>query len=344
MLKDIIKGETAMAKYQVAFILSLTWILICVAQDDFPKPEDFNKKPQPIPQKQMETWVLKSKVIGKSVKNEKSETVGMAEVVLFDNKTYRMYYGASIQAGQTSINYAESKDAAKWTVKGAVLKGTASARDRENLISGPSVLKLPDGRFRMYYQSSPQQTPNMPPKYHVRSAISADGINFTREEGVRIDIVPYDNTSGLRLAGHGTYFIAADGTYVVIFSGEFLNDKFGPSDLKIGFSKDGLQFSNFKTLYTDWHDPIVLKEKNGYRIYATYMLEKQGTAFSEDGLTWPSEMTEVTFQDPSGKKLTEGNTGIGDIGGVIMANGNIRLFTNYGGTYASTDIVYFDKK
>ncbi len=179
------------------------------------------------------------------------------------------------------------------------------------------------------------------PKIHIRSAISADGINFTRE-GVRININSYDSSSKLRLAGHGTYFISSDGIYIGIFSGEFTTDTLGPSDLKIATSSDGLNFNNFATLYEDWHDPIVIKMTSGiYRIYATYLLEKQGTAFSLDGKSWPSQMINITFVDQSGIILTEGNSGVGDIGGVLTSSSNIFLYTNYGNP--SSDIIYFER-
>jgi hypothetical protein len=76
-------------------------------------------------------------------------------------------------------------------------------------------------------------------------------------------------------------------------------------------------------------------------MYATYLLEKQGTAFSSDGKTWPSQMTDIRFENTNGSVLTEGNAGVGDIGGVLLASGSIRLYTNVG--TPSNDIAYFSK-
>jgi len=78
-------------------------------------------------------------------------------------------------------------------------------------------------------------------------------------------------------------------------------------------------------------------------MYATYLLEKQGKATSADGLTWSSDMTEVEFVDANGSRMTEDNSGVGDISGLLMPSGSIRLYTNYGRT-GSTDIVYFEKR
>lgn len=242
-----------------------------------------------------ETWTLKGYAVGKDAGNE-SGGVSMADVILLDNGNYHMYYDQMSSAGFV-IKYAESGDGVSWTVKGTVLLGSSDPSDREYSVKGPSVLKLPDGRYRMYYQSGPQNQPLEEPKFHVRSAISQDGVNFT-SEGVRIEISSVDSSSPLKLAGHGTYFIASDGTYVGVFSGNF-KDEMGPSELVMATSSDGLTFSNFRMLHEDWHDPIVIKVSGGYKMYATYLLEEQGIALSSDGLTWPSQMTQVSFVDSS---------------------------------------------
>ncbi len=285
-----------------------------------------------------ETWILQGYAVGKTTGNEQALGVMMADVIRLDDGRYRMYYGWMGQAG-TGIKSAISSDGKTWAVEsGFRLQGASDPNDREWDIRGPSIVRLPDGRYRMYYQSSPQPAQGEVPKFHVRSAVSSDGLSFTRE-GVRIDIFPYTTETGLRLAGHGTYFIANDGTYVGIFSGELSADPMGPSELVMATSMDGLTWSGFKKLYEDWHDPIVLKTAAGYVIYATYLVEKQGTAVSSDGLNWPSQMSAVTFQDQSGNTLTERDSGVGDLAGVVLADGSILIYANWGNP--SVDIVYF---
>jgi len=304
----------------------------------------------PFESSNVETWILKGYAVGKLAGSETESNVVMAEVLLLDNGTYRMYYGAAYKSkfydgegvvgGATSIKYAQSTDGVTWEVKGTILSSTNDANSREYVVSAPSVLKLSDGRYRLYYQASPKQETGQEPKLHIRSAISTDGITFTKEAGVRIELHDYDSSSPLRLAGHGTYFKASDGTVVGIFSGDFTTEA-GASDLKMAISTDeGFTFNNFTTLYQDWHDPIVIKVNNGYRLYATYLTEKYGTAFSSDGKTWPAQMTEVAFVDQNGNKLTEANAWVGDIGGVLLPSGQIRLYTNYG---SPSNIVYFEK-
>ncbi|MGV8118372.1 MAG: hypothetical protein AB2L14_01280 [Candidatus Xenobiia bacterium LiM19] len=296
--------------------------------------------PSPSPSASVaETWSFKGFALGQSIGNETNNSF-MPDVIRLDNGLYRMYYGHS-SPSENTIKYAESADGINWTVMGAVLQGSSDANDREYIVTGPSVVRLPDGRYRMYYQSSTRNSTGQMPKLHVRSAISGDGVNFTRE-GVRIDISAYDSSAYFDLAGHGSYYIAADGSYVGIFSGNRQGDTL-PSSLFMGTSADGLTFGNYVELYKKWHDPIIINTGGAYVLYATYLLEKQGKASSTDGLTWSSEMTEVAFVDANGSRMTEASSGVGDISGLLMPSGNIRLYTNYG-TSGSTDIVYFDKK
>ncbi len=287
-----------------------------------------------------ETWILKGLALGQAIGNE-TQNVFMPDVLRLDSGSYRMFYG-HLSAVGNSIKYAESADGINWTVKGTVLQGASNPADREYQISGPSVVKLADGRYRMYYQASPQSSINEMPKLYVRSAISDDGINFTKE-GVVIDISAYNPGAYFSLAGHGTYFITANGIYVGIFSGN-AQGYTGPSSLYMGTSADGLTFGNFVELYKNWHDPIVINTGGSYVLYATYLREKQGKATSTDGSTWSSQMADVSFVDTWGNILTEANSGVGDIGGLMLPSGNIRLYTNYWSSTGSTDIVYFEKQ
>jgi hypothetical protein len=314
-----------------------------------PQPTPPNQSPSPSPTPTVSptigpvtgNWVLQGYAVGAHAGNQLNGGVIMADVIVLDNGTYRMYYGFTPTTGAVAsmIRYAESTDAVQWTVKGTCLEGSTNPQDREYLIGGPSVVRLPDGRYRMYYQACPQFTPGQDtPAYHVRSAISNDGIAFTRE-GVRIEINAFDPTSPLSLAGHGTYFIAANGTYVGIFSGNAVGET-GPSSLFMATSSDGLTFTGFTKKYESWHDPVVVKTDRGYQIFATYLLEKQGTALSTDGISWPQSLTEIKLVDSTGRHMTEASDNVGDIGGVVLPTNAIRLFTN---ALGGIDIVYFDR-
>ncbi len=282
-----------------------------------------------------ERWVLQGYALGEQPANE-SGMVSMSEILRLDSGLYRMFYGTMGPLG-SAIKYAESSDCSTWTVKGTVLSGAAERTDREFSINGPSVLKLPDGRWRMFYQSGPDMVQGEELKFHVRSAISTDGVNFARQ-GVAIEISSVDASSPFKFAGHGTYYLAADGTYVAIVSAHY-KDEMGPSEIVLGTGTDGRTFGNWQRLYEDWHDPIVVKNDSGYRMYLTYLLEKTGLATSVDGLHWTATPTTITFVDGQNNTLTEQDPGIGDFGAVYLANGSLRIFSNHGSP--SSNIVYF---
>jgi len=284
-----------------------------------------------------ESWVLKGFSIGETPGNETSAGSFIMADVMQTDSGYRMFYTVSRPDG-ADIKYAESMDGDSWEVKGTVLQGAEEENDREYIIGGPDIVKLPDGKYRMYYRASPKF--HTDPQYHVRTALSDDGINFIRER-ITIDIYPDDPNSTLTLAGHGTYFIAGDGTYVAIFSGNYLNDD-TPSDLVISTSIDGLNWSGFRTIYYDWHDPIVVKKDGQYILYANYLKDYQGKAVSPDGLNWPAQMDSLILIDSQENVLSPLTDGLGDMGAVVTIDNQLRLFTNYG--VPSRNIACFELK
>lgn len=283
-------------------------------------------------------WVLAGYAVGKTAGND-SNTVSVPEVIRLANGTYRMYYGG-FDANGSAIRYAESTDGSVWTVRGTVLSGVASTSDREHFVNNPSVVELPDGRYRLYYTANP--LPNSPPPttvlFHARSAISDDGVNFTRE-GVVIEISSVDPSSPFDYVAHGAFYTAADGTFVCVIDAEY-NGEIGPCPLVLGTSSDGRTWGNFRRLYNEWHDPIVVRAADGFRLYASYLLDYAGMALSADGLTWPSSLDQVAFVDQSDHTLNESTGYLGDYGAVVLANGQLRIFSAYGSP--STDIIFFD--
>lgn len=104
-----------------------------------------------------------------------------ADVVDLNNGKYRMYYSPEpdTKGFMGQVYSAISSDGVKWTIE----DGT-----RLTLATFPSVIKLPDGRYRMYFQDNRE----------IKSAVSTDGLSWEREQGTRIDTV---NTAGLSLTG-----------------------------------------------------------------------------------------------------------------------------------------------
>lgn len=289
---------------------------------------------------QTQIWTRKGYAVGHTPGNETSNgSYIMPEVIKTGSGNYRMYY--TIEApDSTEIKYAESSDGVTWTVMGRILRGDTDTNARDFVIGGSSVVKLQSGQYRMYYRCRDKKTTPQP-KYHMRSAISNDGINFTFEQIV-MEIYAYDTTSYFDLVGQGTFYVANNGDFAAIFAGKKHGEPTGtPPDLYLGTSSDGLTWGNFKKLYDDWHDPIVLKNEGVFHLYATYLLSHQGLATSADGINWSTTMDNtVEFRDSLGNHLTEGSAGTGDIGGVVTYANKIRLYSNYG--VPSVNLAYYD--
>lgn len=122
-----------------------------------------------------------------------------ADVVDLGNGSYRMYYSAEPEIAnfKGQVYSATSTDGITWTA-GEEIKQNATF---------PDVIKLPDSRWRMYYQNNQV----------IKSAISTDGLNFIDESGTRIDKTETDFTIE-NIAASST-FILSDKTYLMVYRG-----------------------------------------------------------------------------------------------------------------------------
>lgn len=122
-----------------------------------------------------------------------------ADVVDLGNGSFRMYYAAEPEIAnfKSQVYSAISTDGVTWTAEKEIRQGSTF----------PDVIKLPDGRWRMYYQSNQV----------IKSAVSTDGLNFTDESGTRIDKTEsgFDITN---VAASSTVRLA-DGTYLMVYRG-----------------------------------------------------------------------------------------------------------------------------
>lgn len=293
----------------------------------------------PTPPAFAEIWVMAGPAIGTQAGNE-SGTITSPDIVQLDDGRWRMYYDQVSETDMSLIKSAISSDANSWTIEDGVrLPAGQDASSSATTVSSPRVVRLDDGRWRMYFQVASQASGSADIKYAYMSAASEDGVSFTPEPGIRFDSDTLGAATGQALAKGGDFYQAADGTYVTIFSA---NESDGTQSLDMATSSDGLSWANFKKLFPQLHDPLVLKTAQGYQLWATYLNERQGTIISQDGLSWPTAIAEVAFADPNGQKLTQANAGVTNLAGMVMGEGQIRLYANIGSP--SNDIAYFDKQ
>ena len=92
---------------------------------------------------------------------------------------YRLYY-----CGEGGILSAISSDGFNFQVEDGVR--VLSSYSYESIVCDPTVVNLPDGRFRMYYKGSTGGGGPGQAIHKIFSAISTDGLSF-QKEGLRID-------------------------------------------------------------------------------------------------------------------------------------------------------------
>jgi hypothetical protein len=291
------------------------------------------------------TWVFSHFAVGLEARDPGRETdmPMQPDIVALPDGRYRMYYAVAIgprpAAGpRTGIKSALSSDGLTWEVEpGYRLQGDGDGNGgpdgipaHEQVVTGPRVVRLGNGTYRMYYNSASHGQD--PPNFRVKSAISPDGLNWTRE-GTVIDINPSGKPDTFSLAGHCAVIRFNDNHYVMFLSGN-VGRRGGPSDLYLGTSSDGLRFTGFRVLYENGHDPYVLPLRDGrYLLLYGDLLSSQRVALSPDGRSWPRAAdTWATDQvNEEGVVVTEDSPEApGDRAALQLPSGEILLYTNWG--------------
>lgn len=210
-------------------------------------------------------------------------------VVRIPDGGYRLYYtGVSRERrAQNCLGYilsAVSEDGLHWQKEVGIRLDTMSSAG-EVWVYCPDVIPLPDGRWRMYFQVKSDSGWDQ-----ILSAVSADGILWTREEGARFFSDTHD-------CGSPRCLILKDGRYRLYF--HFSNSH--ERHILSAISKDGLCFeregefcitreTEFES-HTVYAPEVLRLGTGGYRMYYAAWSEtpRHGrilSAFSEDGLIW----------------------------------------------------------
>lgn len=214
-----------------------------------------------------------------------------ADIVQIDDKKWRLYYATQpeVQGHNFEVYSATSSDGKTWKQEG----GT-----RKTMATFPEVIKLKNGKYRMYYQSAGV----------INSAISSDGLSFTDESGTRVD---KSNSAGLTFdnVAAPTTIQLSDGSFVMIYRGT-INTRYASNTpnpttqlLMWATSKDGLSFdkkgiavdSRNETLAGQLDGPDIVKWDDGdYMVFVTsytgvYQFSFDGKKFGEPKLAFAGE-------------------------------------------------------
>ncbi|MBI2008993.1 hypothetical protein HYS84_01105 [Candidatus Saccharibacteria bacterium] len=219
-----------------------------------------------------------------------------ADVVDLGDGRYRLYYSLEpeVDGFNGQVYSALSSDGKNWTKD----EGT-----RIEQATFPSVLKLPDGKFRMYYQNAGA----------IKSAVSSDGLVWNAESGTRIDT---GSSAGLSLTNVGAPTVAKIGDrYVMVYFGA-INEKYTAAGmvpnnethpLLWATSKDGLAYEqkgialdSRNSVFKGWMDgpELVAWDGNENRLYFWGYKGIYYSAFDNDKFSEPK----LTFSTATGNQ------------------------------------------
>ncbi|MEX1061517.1 MAG: hypothetical protein WEC39_00145, partial [Patescibacteria group bacterium] len=115
----------------------------------------------------------------------------MPSLVKLPNGTWRMYFKSAGGVFQSAV----STDGLTWQIETGRRLLSGGQNDPDD-IAHPTVVALPQGGYRMYYDGEVRQTQQQF-TWRVLSATSTDGLSFVKDEGVRLDVGVEPLLSGL---------------------------------------------------------------------------------------------------------------------------------------------------
>ena len=169
-------------------------------------------------------------------------------------------------------------------------------------INAPALIRLKDGRYRLYLQSRVDTSERGVSEHYIISSISSDGVDWTLESGPRI--ISGGESDIDSESGEPEVFLGLDDKYYMAYTGRFksINPEGKEENmhrLVFAVSDDGLNWSKLDKHYSD---PLnrndFASSADVHVIGGKYIMYYTGQrniirASSEDGLTWIREQISI---------------------------------------------------
>lgn len=222
-----------------------------------------------------------------------------ADVVSVAGGSYRLYFSVEpeVSGNQLEVYSATSTDGAKWTQETGV---------RKTFATFPSVLKLPNDQWRMYFQNAGV----------IKSAISSDGLSWTDESGVRIDTanslgLTFDNVGALSVERvNDQYLMVYSGAINQKYSSEVPNNEthiflWATSADGLNWDKKGLAVDSRNSTFQGWVDgaEFVKWDDGSMRLYFWGYKGVYYSTFKDD--TFSAGTLTFTTNSDSNRQFTE---------------------------------------
>ena len=201
----------------------------------------------------------------------------MPSLIKLADGRWRMYFQIQ-ENGKGAFKSALSNDGLKWNLEPGTRLTSGGEFDPDNAVH-PSVIALSQGGYRMYYDGEIRKT-DQEFTWRILSATSPDGLSWTKDEGVRIDVDEEPLEADLVWNSHARY-LPLTGTYELYFGVQTPNDEF-IDGIYLATSTDGIIFSDPIAQLTpeeesgkfgpggqtgSYQDPFVLEFPEGKRMY-----------------------------------------------------------------------------
>lgn len=209
-----------------------------------------------------------------------------APSVLVDHGVWKMWYAGQGKDGHDRISYAESLDGKSWIKKGVVLEDPDA-----NHINDPSVLKVADNSYLMYYTRAEKYVID---RIHV--AVSKDGIHW-KPKGIALDAGPKNSWDALSVGRPSV--IRENGLFKMWYDGrkDFAPGSpvegvpfASPSHRYVGYatSKDGFHWKRQSNSPVFGNDAGGLDVKRVGSVYLMLYESHGGTRYakSKNGIQW----------------------------------------------------------
>jgi len=203
-----------------------------------PEPEPESKEPTT-----QFTWAVDPGV--------RLEDATVPNILRLDDGRFRLYYG-----GPGGILSAISQDGLTFTKEAGVRVSSGSAGSAEMIVSDPTLVKLKDGRVRMYYKGATSGGSPGQAVHSIFSAISTDGLRFEKE-GIRIDS---QKTPDGGWASVPEAVLLPDGKVRIYYVSDGADIGHG---IVSAISEDGINFTREGPVLPGFVDPAVIKIASG---------------------------------------------------------------------------------
>lgn len=213
---------------------------------------------------------------GRELQVEEGERLegSMSSIIKLPDGRWRIYFSTS--EGEKSVfKSVISSDGLTWTTEDGTRLTPGGEYDPDDILN-PSVITLSEGGYRMFYDGEVRHTVD-DFSWRILSATSPNGLTWTKDQGVRINLEEAPLYANLVWNAHAEYD-PEEKIYRLYFTVKTTHEE-RPNGIYSATSEDGLSFTvsgepemeskdeNIEAKLGNYQEPFVFNFPEGKRIY-----------------------------------------------------------------------------